>query len=658
MNYTRKRQGRQLRYGRRWSWGLLGMVLVLRWEGGVLGPGRGGDPARLPAGVVLEVPGPVRRPRRRRPWWAQVEWRQGGQALWRGLPGLVGRSGVLVGLWLLDGRQAPGWLVGVGVLPWVVEGVGRGWPRWGRGEGYGWVRAWAQGLYVSSVVSLGMHWLSGGGGWQWAGGAGVGSGGAKDFHRTTAEQRRLLFETWEATGNVSAACRGAGVSRGTFYHWKPRFLAGGYAALEEFASSAPERTRRTDAAVEKQVVQMREEHPDWGKERIEGELSKKNQWVRVVCANTVRRILQGAGLWPVRKPPEKRVVPKGRTAERVGQTENVDLCFVPLEHEEEEKLPAVSGSSGRLLVAPEPAPEEERTWPGQVFTDEKRSYEEAMGDYVAASQQRDQERAGGAPAGEEGNPERRQTRRALRHQEEKLRGERREVREKRTQEDGAWKKIQEQRKQEVAAYRALGKAERKAHRRAHQAREEVWAEQRKQRRETVERRTQEDAQWREQREPLREGLEARPPVKKWLAVLVIVDNCSRQCVGLPVFEAGAHVTAAEVNAALRALLPPRLQFLISDRGVHFTGEDLARLAQDQEFVHVPIARHRPQSNGIAERFVRTFKEWLKDKTWHSAEELRTQAHTFREDYNERPHQGLPGGISPNELARRQGARVA
>ena len=41
---------------------------------------------------------------------------------------------------------------------------------------------------------------------------------------------------------------------------------------------------------------------------------------------------------------------------------------VPLEHEEEEKLPAVSGSSGRLLVAPEPAPEEPADDGGRMVT--------------------------------------------------------------------------------------------------------------------------------------------------------------------------------------------------------------------------------------------------------------------------------------------------
>ena len=76
-------------------------------------------------------------------------------------------------------------------------------------------------------------------------------------------------------------------------------------------------------------------------------------------------------------------------------------------------------------------------------------------------------------------------------------------------------------------------------------------------------------------------------------------------------------------------------------------------AQDEEFIHVLIARHRPQPNGIAERFVRTLKEWLKNKPWQSPEELESLLHWFLSEYNDRPHQGLPvPGLSPNEFAKR------
>jgi len=100
-------------------------------------------------------------------------------------------------------------------------------------------------------------------------------------------------------------------------------------------------------------------------------------------------------------------------------------------------------------------------------------------------------------------------------------------------------------------------------------------------------------------------------------------------------------------------LPANLQFLISDRGIHFTADAFQQFAKEPEFVHVVIARHRPQSNGIAERFVRTLKEWLVDKAWQSDKELLEFLHLFLSEYNDRPHQGLPiPGLSPNEYANR------
>ena len=118
------------------------------------------------------------------------------------------------------------------------------------------------------------------------------------FGRTTADQRRLLFETWQATGNVSQACIVARVCRQTFYDWLPRFSAEGYAGLLAFASSAPKAPHRIAPAIEQAVRALRQGQPSWGKQRIADELSKYNQWVPLVTPNTVRRILQDAGLWP------------------------------------------------------------------------------------------------------------------------------------------------------------------------------------------------------------------------------------------------------------------------------------------------------------------------------------------------------------------------
>lgn len=79
------------------------------------------------------------------------------------------------------------------------------------------------------------------------------------------------------------------------------------------------------------------------------------------------------------------------------------------------------------------------------------------------------------------------------------------------------------------------------------------------------------------------------------------------------------------------------------------------LALSQEFIHVLIAQHRPESNDIAERFVRTLKEWLAAKVWTSDQQLAECLTRFIAEYNERPCQGLAlPGLSPNEFARRIG----
>jgi len=126
------------------------------------------------------------------------------------------------------------------------------------------------------------------------------------FGFSTPQQRKLLFETWEATGNVPEACRKARVSVGLFYYWKPRFDQHGYAGLEEFESRVAHKLNYKDAAIEQKVIDMRRENPDWGKARIAQELAKANNWVPLVSPNTVKRILQDAGLWPESGSKKKR----------------------------------------------------------------------------------------------------------------------------------------------------------------------------------------------------------------------------------------------------------------------------------------------------------------------------------------------------------------
>lgn len=331
-----------------------------------------------------------------------------------------------------------------------------------------------------------------------------------------------------------------------------------------------------------------------------------------------------------------------RTADYPGQALNVDLLFVPACHQVDIKLPAVSGSSGHLVIERIDDSEHEPDYPGKVFSNPDLSYAEAMQAFAEASQ----------PISGERKPEKvpeilsRQAKtRLLRQKIAEERAKRRQVRQIRKTEDAAWRKKPTGETSTQPKQRAAWGA--------HKKQMELERALREQRRLQLALRKQEDDQWRLERNQLREQMNLLPIVTAWIAILVVTDNCTRQCLGLPLFIAGSHVTAEMVVAALRVLLPQDLQFLISDRGVHFTADVFRQLAKDANFVHVVIARHRPQSNGIAERFVRTIKEWLADKAWDSDQELSRLLDIFLPEYNDRPHQGLPcPGLSPNEFAKR------
>ena len=342
---------------------------------------------------------------------------------------------------------------------------------------------------------------------------------------------------------------------------------------------------------------------------------------------------------------KKKLTPTVRNAETPGQTANVDLCFVPLTHRLQEKLPAVSGSSGKLVIQSSRSADKEPDYPGRVFEDDKLSYTSAMEGFVKASQEKDEQSTQPLPVDDE-KMSIKAKKRSLHQEEALLRNQRRTVRQKRKQEDAAWKTSRQQRRRQQM----------EATQTPRQPRQPVdaqqWKQLRQHRKQTVEQRKQENIQWRDKRRQIKQRWSQLPIIAAWVAILVITDNCTRQCLGLPLFIAGAKVTGEAIVDALKQLLPVELKFLISDRGPQFRAKLFEKLALTQPFIHVLIARHRPQSNGIAERFVRTLKQWLSDKHWDDEHQLRQWLVEFLLFYNERPHQGLPGDLSPNELARR------
>jgi len=337
--------------------------------------------------------------------------------------------------------------------------------------------------------------------------------------------------------------------------------------------------------------------------------------------------------------------PPVRCAEQPGQALNVDLCFVPEQHVAQEKLPAVSGSSGHLVVERIRPTGEEPHWPGQVFAEAGLDYAEAMRQYAQATQDR-LVRCKSERTAMLQEP-------TCWRKEWEGRAERYRVREQRQQEEVAWKAAKTEWRKTRQAHQALTRSERKAQRVAYQLAHQAWKTVHQQRQETLRRWQQEDQVWHQRNRELRAGSAEGAAARSWIAALVVTDNCTRQCLGLPIFRTGPKLTSGELTAAFRAILPEELEFLISDQGTHFRSKALADLAQEADFIHVPVYRHRPQSNGIAERFVLTLKDWLRSKSWDGADALVTLLAEFQPEYNDCPHQGLAiPGLSPNEFAKR------
>lgn len=334
-----------------------------------------------------------------------------------------------------------------------------------------------------------------------------------------------------------------------------------------------------------------------------------------------------------------------RTAEQPGQALNIDVCFVPEKHTAQEKLPSVSGSSGRLVVEHIFAEGQEPHWPGQVFGEADLDYEEAMRRYAEATRDRlVHSPSKKMPVLAEASGWRQRNERQM---------EWYRVKQQRKHEDRDWKTAKAERSQARVAFQALPRAERQRQQEAWQAADQAWRKVRVQRQETLKARQAVNEAWHQGNRELEQGLAATTEIRTWIAVLVVTDNCTRQCLGLPAFQTGAKLTSEELVAALRALLPKELLFLISDQGSHFRTKAFAQLAQECDFVHIPVYRHRPESNGIAERFVLTLKDWLRSQAWQRYSELSSWLTQFRPEYNDRPHQGLAiPGLSPDEFANR------
>jgi putative transposase len=101
-----------------------------------------------------------------------------------------------------------------------------------------------------------------------------------------------------------------------------------------------------------------------------------------------------------------------------------------------------------------------------------------------------------------------------------------------------------------------------------------------------------------------------------------------------------------------ALVAPHAIEWLSDNGPCFTARDTCEFARSLGLLVCTTPTYSPQSNGVAEAFVKTFKrDYVYVNQLPSAAAVMTQLPAWFADYNEiHPHKGL-GMRSPHEYLR-------
>jgi len=106
--------------------------------------------------------------------------------------------------------------------------------------------------------------------------------------------RLRVLQRAQELGNVSAACREAGISRTLFYRWRKRFTRYGIDGLHpKRTATRPGRPVQLGAMKERRIVAMALASPTWGPRRLSDQLRREGV---VVSPTTVWRALHRLGL--------------------------------------------------------------------------------------------------------------------------------------------------------------------------------------------------------------------------------------------------------------------------------------------------------------------------------------------------------------------------
>lgn len=112
------------------------------------------------------------------------------------------------------------------------------------------------------------------------------------WSRGTVDQRKRMIALWESGRTVSELARQFEVSRQTVHTFVKRWREEGEAGLEDRSRRPHSSPRKTAEAVERALIALKDEHPDYGPDKLVVLLAEQNV---VLPAPTARDILRRNG---------------------------------------------------------------------------------------------------------------------------------------------------------------------------------------------------------------------------------------------------------------------------------------------------------------------------------------------------------------------------
>src|SRR4029078_7026132 len=135
-----------------------------------------------------------------------------------------------------------------------------------------------------------------------------------------------------------------------------------------------------------------------------------------------------------------------------------------------------------------------------------------------------------------------------------------------------------------------------------------------------------------------------------LRILVVVDDCTRECLALV---PDTSISGIRVARELDRLLADRgkQKMVVSDNGTELTSNAILQWADDHKLAWHYIAPGKPAQNAFAESFIGRLRDELLNETlFRSLSHARAVLDVWRADYNtNRPHSRL-GWMSPASYA--------